>query len=232
MANSAPTDWDRTTWYSTRNCGIKDCRTYDFVAGRVDQANSKDYSAGCQFSIIVARYILKIAKMANSSRQMPKICTTRYTSPPDDPQCPQGSSSAQGPPSFQPLQGTACPDLAQDPSCQLQDSAWPSAVRRCSRLMVDVSSICMHGRAEGLTVVAAENKVVHWLQTKESEEVPGQTRHPSHIEVTRSHSRLEHSFELRSQWEREFHCQARSAVIHFNTRQQRVSAPQRECTVH
>jgi hypothetical protein len=97
--------------------------------------------------------------------------------------------------------------------------------------MVDVSSICMHGRAEGLTIVAAENKVVHWLQTKESEEVPGQTRHPSHIEVTRSYSRLEHSFKLRSQGEREFHCQARSAVI-LKTRQHCVSAPQRKRSVH
>jgi hypothetical protein len=78
-------------------------------------------------------------------------------------------------------------------------------VRRCSRLMVDVSSICMHGQAEGLTIVAAENKVVHWLQTEEGEEIPGQTRHPSHIKITRSYSRLEHSLELRSQREREFH---------------------------
>jgi hypothetical protein len=72
LAKSAPTNWDRTTWYSTRNCGIKDCHTYDFVAGRVDQANSKDYSAGFQSSIIDARSILKIANMANLSRQMPK----------------------------------------------------------------------------------------------------------------------------------------------------------------
>lgn len=71
----------------------------------------------------------------------------------------------------------------------------------------------MNGQAGTLTIVTAKDEVVNWLQTKESEEVPGQTGHPSHIQVASPHTRLKHGLELRSQWKGKFHYQTRLAGI-------------------
>lgn len=127
--------------------------------------------------------------------------------------CPRGSIGAQGLPDSRPLPGTAYLGPAQVPSFQPQDSAWPSAVRRCLRLKLGFSSVQTNIQAGTHTIVAAKDKVVDWLQTEQSEEIPGQAGNPSHIQITRPYTRLEHRFELRSQRERQFHCRARSAGV-------------------
>jgi hypothetical protein len=54
-------------------------------------------------------------------------------------------------------------------------------------------------------VFAAQDEVVHGLQTEEREEVPGQRRDPSHIQVARAHTGLQHLLELRGEREWQFH---------------------------
>lgn len=42
------------------------------------------------------------------------------------------------------------------------------------------------------TIVAPKDEVVDGLQPEQSQEVPRQTRHPSHVQVPRANARLQH----------------------------------------
>jgi hypothetical protein len=86
-------------------------------------------------------------------------------------------------------------------------------VKLGSQLRVEISSVRTNESMEVLTIVAAKDEVVDWLQTKEGKEIPGQTGYPSYVQVASSDAGLEHRLELRCQWEGQFHCEARSANI-------------------
>lgn len=55
------------------------------------------------------------------------------------------------------------------------------------------------------TITTPQNKIIHRLQPKQSQEIPTQTRHPPHIQIPRAHSTLQHALELRRQRERQLH---------------------------
>ena len=54
-------------------------------------------------------------------------------------------------------------------------------------------------------VFAAQDEVIHRLQTEQRQEVPGQRRDPSHIQVARANTGLQHLLELRGEREGQFH---------------------------
>ena len=54
-------------------------------------------------------------------------------------------------------------------------------------------------------VFAAQDKVVNRLKTEERQEVPGQRRDPSHVQVARTNTGLQHLLELRGEREGQFH---------------------------
>lgn len=56
-----------------------------------------------------------------------------------------------------------------------------------------------------LTIVAAEEKDVDKLQTKDAQKVPTNTGHPSGVHILGLHARLEHALELDGDWKRQFH---------------------------
>jgi hypothetical protein len=55
------------------------------------------------------------------------------------------------------------------------------------------------------SVLAAQDEVVDGLQTEERQEVPGQRRDPSHVQVARANTSLQHLLELRGEREGQFH---------------------------
>jgi hypothetical protein len=63
--------------------------------------------------------------------------------------------------------------------------------------------MCIEG---GHTVVTAEDKVEDRLQSKNTQEVPRNARHPPGVHVLGGHTSLEHALELDGQGERQFHC--------------------------
>lgn len=54
-------------------------------------------------------------------------------------------------------------------------------------------------------VFAAQDEVVHGLQAEERQEVPGERRDPSHVQVARTNTGLQHLLELRGEREGQFH---------------------------
>lgn len=61
-------------------------------------------------------------------------------------------------------------------------------------------------------VFAAQNEVVHGLQTEQRQEVPGERRDPSHVQVARAHTCLQHLLELRGEGEGQFHWESTLAI--------------------
>lgn len=182
-----PQDQDRTTstCHRYRNNGPQDCHkivavTIIWPAMQVrPPVRITTWDDSPPFSVLCWSSILQ--KDCKSITLTTNSVTTQRTSLLDDLRYLRGSICAREPPGSQLLPGTAYRDPAQDPSCLQQDSACPSVVRLGSRLKMEFSSDRTTRLMEKLTVVAAEDEVVDWLQTKESQEIPRQTGDPSDI---------------------------------------------------
>lgn len=61
------------------------------------------------------------------------------------------------------------------------------------------------GRGGGYqhTIIIPQDEDKDRLQAKQTQEIPRQTRHPPHIEITRHHARLQHALEANRQGERQ-----------------------------
>ena len=62
------------------------------------------------------------------------------------------------------------------------------------------------GKGIELTVVIAENEDENGLEAEEVEDVPRETGHPSHVQIPRHDSRLQHRFEADSEGKGKLHC--------------------------
>lgn len=62
-----------------------------------------------------------------------------------------------------------------------------------------------------LTIIATQQEHVNELKTKDTQEVPGDTGHPSRVHVLGLDTSLQHTLELDSDGERQFHYNAKLA---------------------